>query len=116
VLSTDCQDGLICCNQGNASNTCVASTMCLLPMGGGGGTDASGGPPTPMADGAGGDSTLTRPGTDASQQDMDTGKPPEDSGTNPPPKDSGKPEDTGSPPQEAGPPPPDSGSADAPAE
>ena len=76
VLATDCQEGFICCNGDKGSNTCVASTSCLQP-GGTGGMDAgaSGSMMMAQADGAAGDdmTTVSPPGTDASQQDMDTG-------------------------------------------
>jgi hypothetical protein len=116
TLVTDCEDGLVCCNGANGSLTCVASTGCLQPAGGG--ADA-GNPATGagQGDGAGGDSaTGNPPGSDASQQVDDSGTPPErpDTGTTKGPVDSGKPEDTGTPPQEAAPPPPDSGGGDAP--
>jgi hypothetical protein len=116
MLVTDCQDGLVCCNGDKGSLTCVASTSCLQPAGGGGGE--AGTPATGMGlDGAAADSTIANPpGSDASQQGVDTGTPPgrPDTGTTKPPVDSGgKPEDTGAPPQEAAPPPPDSGGSDA---
>jgi hypothetical protein len=111
ILVTDCQDGLVCCNGDKGSLTCVASTSCLQPAGGGGegGAAATGMGP----DAAGGDSMIAnQPGSDASQQGVDMGAPPgqPDAGTTKPPVDSGgKPEDTGTPPQEAAPPPTDSG-------
>jgi hypothetical protein len=118
VLATDCQDGFICCNGDKGSNTCVASAACLQPAGAEG--DAAGTMMmTPQGDGAGGDdmTMATPPGTDASQQDNDTGTTtePPDTGTTKP-MDSGKPEDTGTPQQEAAPPPPQDsgGGADAP--
>jgi hypothetical protein len=114
ALVTDCQDGLVCCNGDKGSLTCVDSTSCLQPAGGGG--DA-GSPATGAGqDGALGDVAIANPpGTDASRQGAETGTPPErpDAGTTKPPIDSGKPEDTGSPPQEASLPPPDSGGQDA---
>jgi hypothetical protein len=117
VLSTDCQDGFICCNGDKGSNTCVASTSCLQPGGAGAMDAASANMMMAQADGAAGDDMTTPPGTDASQQDMDTGmstEPPDTGMMTKPPVDSGKPEDTGSPPQEAAPPPPpDSGGGDA---
>jgi hypothetical protein len=118
VLSTDCQDGFICCNGDKGSYTCVASTSCLEPAGAGGMDAGASNMMMAQADGAGGDDMTTGnpPGTDASQQDMDTGmstEPPDTGMVTKPPVDSGKPEDTGSPPQEAAPPPPDSGGEDA---
>ena len=112
-LVTDCQEGLVCCNGSKGSLTCVATTMCLVPAGGGG-TDA-GVPPTGAQDGAGDDST-SQPGTDATQPD-DTGTavgPPDTGTVKPPVKDAGKPEDTGT--QQEAAPPPDAGGGDAPAE
>jgi hypothetical protein len=102
MLVTDCQEGLVCCNGDKGSLTCVNSTSCLQPAGGGGdaGKAMGAGP-----DAGGGDSAIPNPPGDASQQGADTG-------TTKPPDDSGKPEDTGTPPPEAAPPPPDSPAGD----
>jgi hypothetical protein len=116
-LVTDCQDGLICCNGNKGSLTCVASTSCLQPAGGGG-TDA-GNPATGAGqDGGGGDDASAAnppPGTDAARQDeteAPEAEPAPDEGTTKPPVDAGKPEDTGVP-EEAAPPPQDSGGSAA---
>jgi hypothetical protein len=111
---TDCQDGLICCNNGSdgtkATLVCATSVSCLQPGGAGAGPDA-GNPATGQGDDAatvkgdaktGDDGTMaTAPDTGASME----AEAPRESG--PPPVEAGKPpEDAG---REAAPPPVDSG-------